>query len=89
MELTSLQLNAQDLELELKWFSDVLDTRIQLYFNNEAEFASILDITPPDFSNSESNYAKLVRHYPMSFSERIVLVMALIPHVRPNLFDIL
>ena len=89
MELTTLDWNAQDLEKELLWFQQVLDTRIKLYFNNETSYNSIFDIAPPDLTNSESNYAKLVAHYPMSFSERIVLIMALIPHVRPNLFDIL
>ncbi len=89
MELTTLEWNGQDLEKELQWFQQVLDTRIKLYFRNETSYSSIFDITPPDLSDSESNYAKLVAHYPMSFSERIVLIMALIPHVRPNLLDIL
>ena len=89
MELTTLESNAQDLEKELQWFQQVLDTRIKLYFNNDASHDSIFEIAPPDLSDSASNYAKLVMHYPMSFSERVVLVMALIPHVRPNIFDIL
>jgi hypothetical protein len=89
MELTTLEANAQDLDKELQWFEKVLDTRIKLYFNNETEYASVFDITPPNFTGSQSNYAKLITHYPMSFSERIVLVMALIPHVRPYLLDIL
>lgn len=89
MEVSTLELNARDIQLELEWFRQVLDTRIKLYFNNESTHSSIFDITPPDFSNSESNYGKLVSHYPMSFSERVILIMALIPHVRPNMFDIL
>lgn len=89
MEVNTLELNAHDIHLELLWFEKVLDTRIKLYFQNETGYQSIFDITPPDLSNSASNYAKLVNHYPLSFSERIVLIMALIPHVRPNLFDIL
>ncbi len=89
MEVSTLELNAHDINLELQWFQQVLDTRIKLYFNNETSYSSIFEIEPPDLSKSESNYAKLVNHYPMSFSERVVLIMALIPHVRPNLFDIL
>lgn len=88
MELDILKQNAADIQQELDWFSTVLNTRIKLYFNNESEFASIRDITPPDLSQSQSNYGKLVSHYPMSFSERIVLILSLIPHVKPQLLDI-
>lgn len=89
MEVSTLELNAHDINLELQWFQQVLDTRIKLYFNNETQYNSIFDIPPPDLSNSESNYARLVKHYPLSFSERVILIMSLIPHVRPNVFDIL
>jgi len=89
MEVSTLEWNAKDIDLELHWFQQVLDTRIKLYFNNETNYSSIFEIAPPDLSDSESNYAKLINHYPMSFSERVTLIMALVPHVRPNVFDIL
>ena len=89
MELTSLTKNAKVLAAELGWFGEVLNTRISLYFKNDVNYSSIYEIVPPDLSKSNSNYANLVNHYPMSFSERIILILSLIPHVKPNLLDIL
>ncbi|GAB7025101.1 ATP-binding protein [Geotalea toluenoxydans] len=81
--------NAQDLAAELSWFADVLDARIRLYFNKDAALGSILEIAPPDISTSNSCYGEFVRHYDLSFNERLVLVLALIPHLRPQLLDVL
>ena len=46
------------------------------------------EILPPDLSDSDSAYANLVNSYPMDFIERLVLVLALIPHIKPNMLDI-
>ncbi|MCB0596789.1 MAG: ATP-binding protein [Lewinellaceae bacterium] len=83
-----LQLNARDLEQELSWFSRILDTRFKLYFGQESEFASVFDIEPPDLSASQSMYANIVRHYQMPFAERLMLILALAPHIRSRLLDI-
>lgn len=83
----SLMKNALTLEKELAWFNRVLETRIALYFGQECEVESIYEITPPEFEPEESLYARAVREFKMSFDERIVLILALIPHVRPQLLD--
>jgi hypothetical protein len=81
--------NARDLERELDWFAEVLDTRLKLYFGNETPRDSVFAIEPPDFGESDSYYAQFVGHYHLSFSERLVIVLALIPHIRPQLLDVL
>jgi hypothetical protein len=83
-----LELNAKDLEQELNWFARVLDTRFKLYFGQETEYQSVFDITPPDLATSESAFADFVRHYALTFTERIVFVLGLVPHLRPQLLDI-
>ena len=49
----------------------------------------MFDIPPPDLSGSNSPYARFVRHYNWSFTERIVVLLALIPLIRPQLLDVL
>jgi hypothetical protein len=75
--------NAQDLELELNWFAQVLDARLKLYFKtdqaSETTVASIFDIPPPNLSHSHSYYAQLIRQHNFSSGERLAILLALIP----------
>lgn len=79
--------NAYTIENELNWFSKVLENRMDLYFGRKSRKKSVFDISPPPVENDESVYAQLVRHYQLSFGERLALILALIPHVRPQLLD--
>lgn len=90
------QANAATLELELAWFNSVLDTRIALYFehaqsiaDNETSYESIEAIAAPDLSADESPYAMLVKDAGLDFDERLLLILTLIPHVRPDMLDLL
>lgn len=42
----------------------------------------------PDLGNSDSVYADFVNYYHLSSDERIILMLALIPHVQPHLLDV-
>ena len=86
---TSLQATVQDLERELQWFRRVLDTRLKLYFGQDAEHQDISTIEPPDLSDSTSNWARLIKKHQMSFPERLALVLALVPHLDPRQLDVL
>lgn len=87
--VTALQDNARDLEQELKWFAAVLDARLRLYFGQESKVALVTDVVPPDLSSSTSPYARFVREFNLAFAERIVLSLALVPLIRPQLLDVL
>ncbi|MCW5203368.1 ATP-binding protein, partial [Desulfobulbus sp. US4] len=82
--------NAATLERECAWFEQVLDTAISLYFKQEEEpqFLRITDISPPDLTNDRSPYAQTVQQYRLGFAERLVLILALQPHLRPHVLDI-
>ncbi|APR88514.1 Cell division protein FtsH [Minicystis rosea] len=80
--------NAADLERELTWFCSVLAARMKLHFGKEAMETSVLDIAPPDLGGSSSEYAGFVRRHELSFVERLALVLALVPHLRPQLLDV-
>ena len=80
--------NARDLELEFAWFTEILDTRFKLYFDQEAKHQDVSSITPPDLSGSDSPYARFVREYELSFAQRVAILLSLAPHVRPSLLDV-
>ena len=85
-ELTPLQRNARDLEQELAWFTRVLDARMKRYFAPDDTESP--ELMPPDLSASDSPYAAFVAHYELSFSERLTVILALVPHIRPRLLDV-
>jgi hypothetical protein len=81
--------NARDLELELEWFAQVLDARLKVSFNTGTGETPPRTISPPDLSASSSWYARFLHHYQFSEIERLVLLLALIPHIRPQMLDVL
>jgi len=85
--MNTITTNAISLEKELAWFSRVLETRFQLYFEQPCEFDCIYDVQPPLVEGDYSEYARLVSEYGMSVDERIVLMLALVPHIRPQVLD--
>lgn len=81
---------ALDLENEIAWFSRVCDYRFQTYFSptaSEQEVAIEKKCPAPDFGNSTSPYASLVAEFDLGFAERVVLMLAAIPHLRPQVLD--
>jgi hypothetical protein len=83
-----ISLNARTLERELAWFAEVLDARLRLHFNQECAFTDISEITPPEPVHPKSMYAGIVTHYQMTAEERLILLLALVPHIRPQLLDV-
>ncbi|RYG15210.1 MAG: ATP-binding protein, partial [Chitinophagaceae bacterium] len=80
--------NAEALEQELNWLQQIIDIRIKSFFNLAHPHASIYDIEPPDISKDESFYAEVLKRDNVSLEERIVLLLSLAPHIRPELFDV-
>jgi hypothetical protein len=81
-------LNAKTIEKELQWLAKVIDTRFKLSFKMETTYSSIHDIPAPELKDDNSVYAQIMKHYQMNFQERLLLIMGLVPHVKPQLFDI-
>lgn len=80
--------NVVTLERELDWFYQVMDTRIKLHFGHECSYADISEVPPPELNISQSVYAQFIKHYEMNFAERLLLLLSLIPHIRPQLLDV-
>ncbi len=89
VKMSPTQLNAVTLEREIDWFSRVLETVIKLYFEQGSDHDDVREVTPPELSQDTSEYARLVKQHVMSFDERLIFILATIPHIRPQLLDLL
>lgn len=80
--------NARDLQKDLNWFTEVLDTRLKLYFGKDSQHDSIWKLKPPNIRNKNSVYAQFLRDNALNTTERLVLLLALVPHIKPALLDV-
>jgi hypothetical protein len=81
--------NARDLDRDLAWLGDVLDARLSAHFRPENATRDPLSIPPPRLDASDSPYARLLRDLDVAPEDRLVVLLALVPHVRPQMLDIL
>lgn len=76
------------IQQEIEWFERVVDTALTLYFKNESQHDSIYVHEPPKLDTVDSAYTELVTSYQLGFEERLILILALIPHVKPQCLDV-
>lgn len=86
--MESYDLNALSLSNELDWLAEVISLRFAIYFKQGEVDGEIYAIRPPDLSLDASVYAKVVKNLDLKFEERLIIALALAPHVRPQLLDI-
>lgn len=68
----------------ITWFNQALTISIQLYFQQECEYSSLEEVVPPS-----NGWLERVTGIPnITFGERIVTMLALMPHVCPQILDI-
>lgn len=72
---------------ELQWFSDVVLTRMRLYFNQESMVSDIYQIMPPVLDSSDSAYSRFLREQGMGFDDRALIMLAWTPYLKPQLLD--
>ncbi|RKH69410.1 ATP-binding protein [Corallococcus aberystwythensis] len=83
-----LRANAAALEAELDWLQRVVDARIRLHCGQECLVDSPAALPPPDPRTPGSAYARLLQEHRLTPSERILVALALAPHVRPQALDV-
>ncbi|MHA7129186.1 ATP-binding protein [Algoriphagus namhaensis] len=81
--------NAATLEQELDWLQQVWMLRGKITFELSESEEAFDRLEPPALDPKSSPYAKLVLAHHMSDAERMVLLLALIPHIKPAFLDIL
>lgn len=79
--------NAQAIQLELDWLHQILKARSALNANPAAGSSDLLQIPPPDQRGFDSAYSDLVQKLNLGPEERFLLILAAVPHIRPQLLD--
>jgi AAA+ superfamily predicted ATPase len=81
--------NAKTIEQELDWFQRLIMLRGKITFEQSLPEEEIRNLKLPSVENQKSPYANLIKKFTMGMEERLVLILALIPHVKPSLLDLL
>lgn len=72
------------LHAHIDWFNQMLTVAIQIYFRQGCEYSSIEKVIPPD-----DRWLKDITNRPkITFSERVIIMLALMPHICPQALDI-
>lgn len=80
--------NALALQRECDWLSKIIEKRFTSYFEQEGKEEVILSDNAPSIASHESDYAKLVGKLELSHEERLILILALVPWIKPQLLDV-
>jgi hypothetical protein len=83
-----LKENTDVIQQEFNWFDEVVNVRLKLYFGHESSSETIWDIEPPNYKGKAGYYAEFIKHYQCSAAERLLLMLALAPHTRPQMLDV-
>ena len=67
------------------WLEQILRVRMESYFKIKED--SIYNYVP-SLPSEDSLYARIVKGYNMTTAERIVLLLALAPHIVPQILDV-
>ena len=87
----ALNANGRDLHAELEWLAELLQRRLSLYFADPSNSPPLpsAEIPPPALEGSHSPYAGFIVQHHLTAAERAILTLALAPHLRPQLLDVL
>jgi hypothetical protein len=77
--------NAEVLLLEIEWFTRFVEARIKLYTGQPCDVVDVYELPPPDLSQHGSVYAEFINFYKPGRRERLVLILALLPHISPQM----
>ena len=74
---------------EIEWCKAVIDLRFSQYFSaddSEEKKMQVEMLAPPELDKT-SPYGKIVSNFQLGFDERLVVALALLPHVCPQALD--
>lgn len=97
---SALAQNADTLFREMAWFAAIVNERLDEYFagmegdhekgkrNASERYRRQKQIHVPDLEDDNSVYAEFVKYYKLTPDERLLLMLALVPHIQPHLLDV-
>jgi hypothetical protein len=84
--------DAGTLEAELEWLARLIELRLQHYFDAQAPSSPALPgalAPPPDMRDGAGPYAAALQRHRLDADERLLMILALAPLLRPQLLDVL
>lgn len=79
----------ETLKNEIDWCRQIIDLRFEQYFCSEDDERKTLDVLlcPPPELDTHTPYGEIVTRMQLGFDERLVLTLALLPHLCPQALD--
>ncbi|WP_299008997.1 ATP-binding protein [uncultured Shewanella sp.] len=84
-----IQSNIQALEKELTWCERIIDARLKIHFKKEGEPSAVCDLPQPERQIFPSHFAQFVKKHELSIEARLILILALVPVLKPKVLDVL
>lgn len=75
-----------NLENEISWLESCIQQRVQIEENNNVE---LLFEPAPQLVVEDSAYAKFIEEHQLNTMERMVLILSLVPHIKPSVMRLL
>jgi len=82
-----LAANAAVIDREIVWFRAVLDSRFRSHTGQASASAAAHAPAPPELPSHSVPYSDVIRRFNMGPAERLVLILAYLPHIRPETLD--
>jgi hypothetical protein len=79
--------SAAFLRAEAGWFGAVLDLRLRVHAGEREPCEALAVLPPPPLAGEGSPYADTVRALELGAAERLMLILAYLPHVQPHALD--
>lgn len=83
----TLAANAAFIGAEIAWFREVIDQRFNLHAGKRHQSDAVALVAPPPLPDHGAPYPDVVRGLDLGPAERLVLILAYLPHIRPDLLD--
>lgn len=86
MENINNNINEIFINNEIQWLKSIIVERMDIFLNkvNRNEFTLY---TPPPATGEEGPYALFIKEHNLTAADRVALIMAFIPYIRPQIFD--
>ena len=73
---------------EIDWLQKVISQVITSYLQHESHEKNWQDIPLPNLEDKEDSYAAFVNRWNLNIYQRLALVLAMTPHLRPEALDV-
>jgi hypothetical protein len=81
-------MNAACIEKEIAWFREFVALRMRRHAGEAGAAEPLEALPPPPLPDSGSPYADFVRRLSLNTAERLLLLLAYLPHVKPDVLDV-